>query len=250
MMRISLLILLVLSCLSSEGFAQKPTHDPKAVALLKRAFDLEYSARRAGLSKASYEHSLSQFPGVAIQVEWSAAKGVTSTFVFPEEISEQVRSRLSGALASAVKSAADLVLGKAGMEAFAQQSVELLSEDRVLIRKPRRDAEAAEETTTMAFGKTGLPEWVEFRGPDGMARLALSYLSKGGQNFLHTVKSEHGAVSMVMTLSWQEVGAFHVLSEVVTESGSTRSTQKFGKFELKGEESRTEPAKTPKIRAP
>lgn len=225
-------ILALPAALAAQG--PGPRQDEAAVALLRRAASLEYSARREGLKSASYRHELSQFPGIRLAIRWAEGGPVSASLAGAEDLDEQVRGRLGEVLIPAARQVADLVLGKDALRGWAKDDILLEGERAVRVRHRSASGEVSGEETLVSFGQDGLPARTDVRGKGPPVTMAMEYERRGGRHFLKKATSTQGERRVELSFAWHEVDGFHFPSVVEANTPEGLSRQTFSDFAVAG----------------
>jgi hypothetical protein len=213
---------------------QTPNQDPLALKLLKKASDLEYAARREGLLQASYDHTLSQFPGVNLKVQWTESEGIGSKLVVPQGTPEQVRERIEAVLLKAARNVSDMVLGKDVLRGWSKDEITLLAPDRVHVRRQATSEDEVGEVIVLGVSSIGLPQWMEVTDASGLLRLDMVYEKTGEKYFLKNIQTKQGERRVNLDLTWHAVEGFHFPSKVTATAPEGTTVQAFSNFQIKG----------------
>lgn len=232
-MRASLIMIMLLSAaLAAQGEVRPatqtdvrpPLQDSKALLLLDKADLLTYSAKVAGLKDLTYFQSLSQYPGLAVEVKWMLPDRRTAKVVLKADAPEhtkRIATSLEKVLVPQVLQVLDNVIGKDNRSTYAIDEISLVSERlvRVVPRSPKNASIFSENLIT--FDQRGLPIVTKTRKPSGVSQdvqVAWEAVGTTGKYRVQSISSDVTEEKSQVRFAYTEVGGFQFPKSITVET--------------------------------
>ncbi len=232
-MRATLILSMLLSAVVSaqgevrpaaQGDVRPAQQDAKALLLLDKADQLAYSAKAAGLKDITYQQSLSQYPGLAIEVKWMLPDRRTAKVVLKADAPEhtkRIAASLEKLLVPQVLQVLDNVIGKDNRSTYATDEISLVSERlvRVVPRSVRNAGLFSENHIT--FDLRGLPIMTKSKKPTGVTldtQVAWEAMGTTGKFRVQTVSSAAGETKSEVRFAYTESGGFIFPKSITAET--------------------------------
>lgn len=218
------------------GQVAKAARDPKAVALLEKADAATYSPKRAGLKDLQYRQTLSNLPGILVDVRWAAPDTSKVDLGAAPDAPAHVRAMIEAAREPLTRTATltiDMIVGKDNVATYAEDEISLASEGvvKILARSERSKAVFRENLVT--FDARGLPVAMKTIDRDGRTiEMNVIFEAAGALHRVREVKSMTPVGEVTMNFEYVEIQGFAFPRRITSAGGALPSTQEFSEFKV------------------